>query len=292
VGGMTRMPGVQEAVQKFFGREPHRGVNPDEVVAAGAAIQAGVLSGDVTDVVLTDVTPLTLSIETLGRVATSIIERNTHIPIKQSQIFSTASDMQKSVEIHVLQGERAMAADNKSLGQFILDGIPPAPRGVPQIEVAFDIDADGILNVSAKDRATGREQHITIQPSSGLSDEEIEQMVEEAETHAAEDQLRQEAIATRNQVDSAIYAAERALREHEDQISPESKEQLETQVAAVRELIDSEELDAVSAAVQDLQTATQNVLAAVYKAQAAEADDPTEAPSDEDIIEGEHEQNN
>ncbi len=181
-GGMTRMPGVQEAVKKFFGREPHRGVNPDEVVAAGAAIQAGVLSGDVTDVVLTDVTPLTLSIETLGRVATSIIERNTHIPIKQSQIFSTASDMQKSVEIHVLQGERAMAADNKSLGQFILDGIPPAPRGVPQIEVAFDIDADGILNVSAKDRATGREQHITIQPSSGLSDEEIEQMDESMES--------------------------------------------------------------------------------------------------------------
>jgi len=272
VGGMTRMPAVQDAVSKLFGRNPYKGVNPDEVVAIGAAIQAGVLSGDVTDVVLTDVTPLTFSIETLGGVATAIIERNTHIPIKQQQVFSTASDMQKSVEIHVVQGERAMATDNMSLGKFILAGIPPAPRGVPQIEVAFDIDADGILNVGAKDRATGREQQITIQPSSGLDDDEIERMVEDAEQHAAEDRARKEAIATRNQADSAIYSAERALKEHKGRLSQTSKDEIEASIAAAREALDGEDLPAIQSVVQELQTAVQVALADLPE-QTPEADE-------------------
>ena len=284
VGGMTRMPAVQEAVRRFFGREPHRGVNPDEVVAVGAAIQAGVLSGDVTDVVLTDVTPLTLSIETLGGVATSIIERNTHIPIKQSQVFSTASDMQKSVEIHVLQGERAMAADNKSLGRFILDGIPPAPRGVPQIEVTFDIDADGILNVSAKDRATGREQHITIQPSSGLADEEIEQLVQEAEKHRADDAARREQIAARNQCDAAVYSAERALHDHGDQMPPVDREQIEAGLAAAREALEGGDLETIRTAARELQTAVQNGLIAIP--QEDDEAGSTEDPVGDETVEG------
>jgi molecular chaperone DnaK len=285
VGGMTRMPAVQEAVRRFFGKEPHRGVNPDEVVAVGAAIQAGVLSGDVTDVVLTDVTPLTLSIETLGGVATSIIERNTHIPIKQSQIFSTASDMQKSVEIHVLQGERAMAGDNKSLGRFILDGIPPAPRGVPQVEVTFDIDADGILNVSAKDRATGREQHITIQPSGGLADEEIDRLVQEAEAHRAEDTARRNLIAARNQGDAAVYAAERALRDHGDEMPAADRERIETKLAAAREALVGSELETIRTAARELQTAVQNGLAAIP--QETDEAGPEEAPAGEETFEGE-----
>jgi molecular chaperone DnaK len=285
VGGMTRMPAVQEAVRRFFAREPHRGVNPDEVVAIGAAIQAGVLSGDVTDVVLTDVTPLTLSIETLGGVATSIIERNTHIPIKQSQIFSTASDMQKSVEIHVLQGERAMAADNRSLGRFILDGIPPAPRGVPQIEVTFDIDADGILNVSAKDRATAREQHITIQPSSGLADEEIDRLVQEAEAHQAEDRARRDLIAARNQGDAAVYAAERALRDHGDEMPAADREHIETKLAAAREALEGSDLDTIRTAARELQTAVQNGLTTIP--QETEEAGPAEEPAGEETFEGE-----
>jgi molecular chaperone DnaK len=285
VGGMTRMPAVQEAVRRFFGREPHRGVNPDEVVAIGAAIQAGVLSGDVTDVVLTDVTPLTLSIETLGGVATSIIERNTHIPIKQSQVFSTASDMQKSVEIHVLQGERAMATDNKSLGRFILDGIPPAPRGVPQIEVTFDIDADGILNVNAKDRATGREQHITIQPSGGLTDEEIDRLVQEAEAHQAEDIARRDLIAARNHADAAVYAAERALRDHGDEMPAADRERIETQLAAAREALESSDLETIRSTARELQTAVQDGLTAIP--QEAEEAGPAEAPASEETVEGE-----
>jgi molecular chaperone DnaK len=272
VGGMTRMPAVQEAVGKFFGRNPYKGVNPDEVVAMGAAIQAGVLSGDVTDVVLTDVTPLTLSIETLGGVATAIIERNTHIPIKQQQVFSTASDMQKSVEIRVVQGERAMATDNMSLGKFILAGIPPAPRGVPQIEVTFDIDADGILSVGAKDRATGREQQITIQPSSGLNDDEIERMVKDAEQHAVEDRAQKEAIATRNQAASAIYSAERALREHEGRLSQTSKDEIAARMAAASEALDGDDLLAIQSVAQELQTAVQVGLADLAE-ETAEADE-------------------
>jgi len=218
VGGMTRMPAVQEVVRRIFGKEPHKGVNPDEVVGIGAAIQAGVLAGEVKDVLLLDVTPLTLSIETLGGVATPLIERNTTIPTRKSQIFSTAADMQTQVEIHVVQGERPMAADNKSLGRFILDGIPPAPRGVPQIEVTFDIDADGILNVSAQDKATGREQHITITASSGLSKEEVERMVREAEKFAAEDRKRKEEVELRNNADALIYSTEKLLREQGDKM--------------------------------------------------------------------------
>jgi molecular chaperone DnaK len=287
VGGMTRMPAVQQAVSRFFGREPHKGVNPDEVVGVGAGIQAGVLSGDVTDVVLTDVTPLTLSIETLGGVATALIERNTHIPITQSQVFSTASDMQKSVEIHVLQGERAMAADNKSLGKFLLDGIPPAPRGVPQIEVTFDIDADGILNVSAKDRATGRAQAITIQPSSGLADDEIEKMVEDAAQHAADDKKRREAISARNRADSAVYSAERALREHGDKLAQPDKDQVEAKIAAVRQLLDGDDLQALESAVQALQTAVQNTLVSLYD-QAGEEEQTDAGPTPgDDVIDGE-----
>ncbi len=212
MGGMTRMPAIQEAVQKFFAREPHKGVNPDEVVALGAAIQAGVLGGEVKDVLLLDVTPLTLSIETLGGVATPLIERNTTIPTKKSQIFSTAADGQTQVEIHVVQGERPMAADNKTLGRFILDGIPPAPRGIPQIEVTFDIDADGILHVSAQDKATGREQSITITASSGLSKDEVDRMVAESERNRQEDEKRREAVETRNNADSLIYQAEKVIK--------------------------------------------------------------------------------
>src|SRR5512136_2121012 len=230
VGGMTRMPAVQEAVRKFFAREPHKGVNPDEVVAIGAAIQAGVLGGQVKDVLLLDVTPLSLSIETLGGVATPMIERNSTIPTKKSQVFSTASDSQTQVEIHVLQGERPMALDNKSLGKFILDGIPPAPRGVPQIEVTFDIDANGILNVSAKDKATGRSQHITITASSGLSDKEVEQMRRDAEAHAEEDRNRKELIEARNYADSVVYTSEKTLRDLGDKVPADLKGQIEKQI--------------------------------------------------------------
>ena len=289
VGGMTRMPAVQQAVRRFFGKEDHKGVNPDEVVGIGAAIQAGVLSGDVSDVVLTDVTPLTLSIETLGGVATAIIERNTHIPIKQSQIFSTASDNQRSVEIHVMQGERAMALDNKSLGKFMLDGIPHAPRGVPQVEVAFDIDADGILNVSARDKATGRQQQITIQPPGGLADEEIERMVREAEKFAAEDKNRKESVATRNQTDSAIYSAERTLREQQDKLPQANKEEIEAKIAAAREALGGDDLAAIRSAAGELQTAVQTASAILYE-QAAQAGEPgpedTAPPADD----GDHDQ--
>ena len=234
VGGMTRMPAVQQAVAKFFGREPHKGVNPDEVVALGAAIQAGVLGGEVTDLLLLDVTPLTLSIETLGGIATPVIPRNTTIPTRKSQVFSTASDNQTQVEIHIVQGERPLAKDNKSLGRFILDGIPPAPRGVPKIEVTFDIDANGILKVTAKDQATGRSQHITITASSGLSEEEIRRMQEEAEKFAAEDQARRERIEARNEAEQTAYGAEKALHELGEKIPAEGRSRVEEALAALR----------------------------------------------------------
>ncbi|MBI4631024.1 MAG: molecular chaperone DnaK [Chloroflexi bacterium] len=246
VGGMTRMPAVQEIVRKTFEKEPHKGVNPDEVVAIGAAIQAGVLGGEVKDVLLLDVTPLTLSIETLGGVATPLIERNTTIPAKKSQVFSTAADMQTSVEIHVVQGERPMAGDNKSLGKFILDGIPPAPRGIPQVEVTFDINADGILNVSASDKATNRSQHITIHASSGLEKSEIERMKKEGEKYAAEDKLRRENIEARNAADSATYVAERAIKDLGDKADANMKSQIEEKVKAIREALNNKDADTAS----------------------------------------------
>ncbi|NIO72645.1 MAG: molecular chaperone DnaK [Anaerolineae bacterium] len=294
VGGQTRMPAVQEAVRSFFGREPHKGVNPDEVVAVGAAIQAGVLGGEVRDVLLLDVTPLTLSIETLGGVATPLIERNTTIPTKKSQIFSTAADMQTSVEIKVVQGERPMAADNKLLGNFILDGIPPAPRGIPQIEVAFDIDADGILNVSAQDKATGREQHITITASSGLSKEEVERMVKEAEQHAAEDRQRKERVEARNMADSMIYQAEKILREQGDKVPANVKSEVESKISSLRAILDSGSTDELRNKAQELGMALQQIGAAMYEQAGPTTPPPGEEGGpppgeggDEDIIEGE-----
>jgi molecular chaperone DnaK len=290
VGGMTRMPAVQEAVRQFFGREPHKGVNPDEVVGLGAAIQAGVLGGDVKDVLLLDVTPLTLGIETLGGVATPLIERNTTIPTKKSQVFSTAADGQTQVEVHVVQGERKMSADNKSLGRFILDGIPPAPRGVPQIEVTFDINADGILNVNAKDKATGREQAMQIIPSSGLSDNEIDQMVKDAEQHAAEDEQRRQEVESRNTADSAIYSAQKFISENGDSIPEAQKAAMQSQIEAVQSALEGGDAAAIQAAVTQLQTVMQQAGAAMYQQGQA----PDGAPSadgangsDEDVIEGE-----
>jgi molecular chaperone DnaK len=290
VGGQTRMPLVIEKVKQFFGKEPHRGVNPDEVVAIGAAIQAGVLKGDVTDVLLLDVTPLTLGIETLGGVATAIIPRNTTIPTSKSQVFSTAADNQPSVEIHIVQGDRAMATDNKSLGRFILDGILPAPRGVPQIEVAFDIDANGILNVSAKDKATSKEQKITIQAGSGLSKEEIEKLQREAELHAAEDEARRGEIETRNMADSLAYSAEKTLRENEDKVPAELKTEVEAKIAAVRAALEGTDKGAINSAVGELNASLQKIGEAVYGAQGApgpdgSAEGPGEAP--EGTVEGE-----
>jgi molecular chaperone DnaK len=276
VGGQTRTPLVIEKTKQFFGKEPHKGVNPDEVVAVGAAIQAGVLKGEVKDVLLLDVTPLTLGIETLGRVATPLIPRNTTIPTSKSQIFSTAADNQPSVEIHVLQGERPMAADNRTLGRFMLDGILPAPRGVPQIEVSFDIDANGILNVKAHDKGTGREQKITITASSGLSKGEIDKMQKESEQYAAEDSKRKEEVETRNAADTLAYTAEKTLREQKDKIPADLNQEVEGKVKAVKDALQGSDINAIRQATQELNEAMQKIGAAIYKEQPPPGEPPPE----------------
>jgi len=273
VGGQTRMPSVQALVKRSFEREPNRSVNPDEVVAIGAAIQAGVLTGDVRDVLLLDVTPLSLGIETLGGVATKLIERNTTIPTQKSQVFSTASDNQNSVEINILQGEREMAKDNRSLGRFILDGIPPAPRGVPQIEVTFDIDANGIVKARAHDKGTGREQHITIQASSGLNKDEIDRMVRDAESHATEDRGRREEVEVRNQADSEAYNAEKTLRELGDKISADQKTDVESKIADVRAALGTDDVQRIKDARESLQQAFYKISEQIYSAMGANPTD-------------------
>jgi molecular chaperone DnaK len=279
VGGMTRMPAVQEAVRKEFGKEPHKGVNPDEVVAIGAAIQAGVLGGEVKDILLLDVTPLTLSVETLGGVATPLIERNTTIPTRKSQIFSTASDGQTQVEIHVLQGERPMASDNKSLGRFQLDGIPPSPRGIPQVEVTFDIDANGILKVTALDKATGRSQHITITASSGLSESEVDKMRREAESHAEDDMRRKELIEARNYADSVVYTTEKTMRDYADKVPVEVKESAEKGIEKVKAAIKGDNPEEIRREADELGQVIQKVGASMYQQgdPAAGAGQPGEA---------------
>ena len=265
VGGMTRMPKVQERVQEFFGREPHKGVNPDEVVALGAAIQAGVLQGDVKDVLLLDVTPLSLGIETLGGVFTRLIDRNTTIPTRKSQVFSTAEDNQNAVTIRVFQGEREMASDNKLLGQFDLVGIPPSPRGMPQIDVTFDIDANGIVNVSAKDKATGKEQQIRIQASGGLSDEDIEKMVQEAETHAEDDKIRRESIEAKNNASALIHSTEKNLEEHGDKIPETDRTEIESAVQALKDVLESEDADEIKSKSEALMQVAMKLGEAMYK---------------------------
>jgi len=299
VGGMTRMPKVIAEVTAFFGKEPHKGVNPDEVVAMGAAIQAGVLQGDVKDVVLLDVTPLSLGIETLGGVFTRLIDRNTTIPTKKGQIFSTAEDNQSAVTIRVFQGEREMAADNKILGQFNLENIAPAPRGMPQIEVTFDIDANGIVSVSAKDKGTGKEQQITIQASGGLSDADIDRMVREAEENAEADKQKKELVETRNQAESVIHSTEKSLEEHSDKIDPATVEAIELALGNLKEQVETDDVDKIRGGLQNVTEAAMKLGEAIYKAQqeaaeAGDADDDADGgdkarPVDEDVVDADFE---
>ncbi len=297
VGGSTRIPSVQAAVKEFFGKEPHKGVNPDEVVALGAAVQAGVLSGDVTDILLLDVTPLSLGIETLGGVMTTLISRNTTIPTKKSETFSTASDNQTSVTVHVLQGERPMSPDNKTLGKFNLDGIPPAPRGVPQVEVTFDIDANGIVHVSAKDKATNKEQKIRIESSSGLNDAEIERLVREAEAHREEDEKKRDSAETRNRAETMILSAEKTVKDLEEKLEPAQRTEIETKISALRTALEGEDtpLADLTAKMEDLEKTLHAMAEKMYQATGGEAPAPEEGqstPDDDDVIDAEFEDAN
>ncbi len=289
VGGQTRMPAIVEAVKKFFGKEPNRSINPDEVVAVGAAIEAGILQGEVKDVLLLDAVPLSLGIETLGGVMTRLIEKNTTIPTSKTQTFSTAADSQTSVEVHVLQGERPMASDNKTLGRFILDGIPPAPRGMPQVEVTFDIDANGILSVKAKDKATGKEQSIRIEASTGLSKDEIEKLKREAEVHAEEDKKKSQLVEARNTADAMVYTAEKALRESGDKVPPEIKKEIEEKVEALKKVKDSDDFEATKKASQELAVASQKIGEILYKQQGAGGGEP-EAGGSPNVKDAEYEE--
>jgi molecular chaperone DnaK len=291
VGGSTRIPKVQQLVKDYFGKEPHKGVNPDEVVAVGAAVQAGILAGEVKDVLLLDVTPLSLGVETLGGVMTKLIERNTTIPAKKSEIFSTAADSQPSVDIHVLQGEREMSRDNRTLGKFQLTGIPSAPRGVPQIEVTFDIDANGILNVSAKDVATGKSQAITITASSGLAKDEVEKMVKDAQAHAEEDKKRRELVDLRNQVDSAAYQAEKLAKDNRDKLGESEAQGLEEAAAEARRIAEGDDAGALKAALDRLQQKSQKAAESLYKQTAAEPGTPSsgaEGSKADDVVDAEY----